>query len=367
MKCFVLTKKHIIAAAAAGVIIACGAIMLSQSKPETVAVFRAEDPGSIISDALPDGEEPSLIEKIKNAIIKEKNKTPDEIIGSYGSVFENAEPSPAPATPQPSPQASEETEQSPAPSESVQPIEEKTINEKPAQISNETTYQVTAEDFQGESISFPKDMKVLIVHTHTTESYAPEDSSVAFDNSRSVDEQKNVIAVGEVIKQKLEENGIAVIHDKTVHDYPSYQGAYGRSLTTVKEQIAADPSIAMVLDVHRDAIVKSDGTRIKLTADINGADAAQVMLVCGSDGTGLNHPGWRKNLNFSIKLQQLCDKKFPGLMRPINLREERFNQHLTENSLILEMGTNGNTLSEAKTSAAFIGEALSELICQNQN
>lgn len=366
MKCFVVTKKHIAAVLSAAVIIPLSVFAVKNTSREAaVPVFRTTA-SDILSEALPTNDDPTIITKLKNFFEKEKNKKSADIISEFAPIF------PESTEKQQSEEAEHETPEPAPPAETVPPeptsepvpiqIEEKTTASNAAQIKNDTSYEIHTEDFAGEPLKFPKTAEVLIVHTHTTESYAPENSKTETDNSRSVDEEKNMIAVGEIVREQLEGMGIKVIHDKTVHDYPSYQGAYGRSLTTIKKHTESDKNICIVLDIHRDAIVKSDGTRVKLTADAAGKKCAQVMIVCGTNGTGLSHPGWQNNFNFAVKIQSKAAELYPGLMRPINLREERFNQHITTGSLILEIGTNGNTLTEAKNGAALVADALGKVI-----
>lgn len=199
--------------------------------------------------------------------------------------------------------------------------------------------------------------QVLIVHTHTTESY--------FEQDRSVDENLNMTAVGNVIEKKLTDGGIQTIHDTTVHDYPSYNGAYTRAAATTRSRLSENPGIKIVLDVHRDAVAAEDGSKLKLSCDINGEKTAQVMFVVGTDAQ-LEHKNWQENLCLALKLQREAKSMYPDLMRPINLREQRFNQQLSMGSIIIEIGTNGNTLEEAKRGAACIGDVLVKVLSENK-
>ena len=114
----------------------------------------------------------------------------------------------------------------------------------------------------------------------------------------------------------------------------------------------------VVIDLHRDAYVYPNGTKLRVEADVNGESCAQVMLVLGTDSMGLYHPYWRTNLSLAAKIQSAADVMYPGMMRPINLRRERFNMHVTKGSLLVEIGSNGNTLTEAKTAAENLGTAI---------
>lgn len=206
--------------------------------------------------------------------------------------------------------------------------------------------------------------QVLIVHTHTTECY--DGDGMVGEGDRTTDEAKNMIAVGERIKNVLEEYGIECIHDITVHDYPTYQGAYTRELATVRANLDKYPSIKVVLDVHRDAFIYSDGTKLKVECETNGENTAKVMLVCGTDAMGLEHTNWRENFKFAAKIQNAAQIMYPGMMRPINLRKERFNMHTSTGSLILEIGANGNTLKQALNAGENVARAMAAVLINQE-
>lgn len=190
---------------------------------------------------------------------------------------------------------------------------------------------------------------VLIVHTHSTEAYTIEPGweYEETEDCRTLDPAYSIIRVGTEIAEKLEENGISVLHDTTINDYPSYSGAYDRMADIIQGYLDQYPSIQMVLDVHRDAFENADGT--------NGATAVdgktRVMLVVGSNEGGLNHPDWQTNLSLAIKLEAQLNQTYAGLARPISLCTQRYNQHLTEKSLLVEFGAAGDTLAAALAAA----------------
>ena len=355
MKCFVITKKHIILSACAIMLITCIAVVKFRGNQKAVSAFKQSTPTSAISDVLPTLEEPSTIAYLKDFAKSKINREPNMIIESYGGLFENV---PMPQT-KTEPPVTDTISTTPSPTPI--PTKEQT-NSSAGELNNDTNYEIDSNIFSNKPLGFDKNTCILIIHTHTTECYTPETPTSINDTGRSTDESKNMIAIGEILKAELERYGLNVIHDKTVHDYPSYQNAYGRSLTTARKHISSNENIGIVLDIHRDAIVNPDGTRIKLVHDINGEKIAQMMIVCGTDGTGLSHPDWMSNLNFAFKIQEQADKEYPGLMRPINLRKERFNQHLTPGSLILEIGTHGNSLDEAKKGVTILGKIIGKVI-----
>ena len=180
--------------------------------------------------------------------------------------------------------------------------------------------------------------KVLIIHTHTTESYMPDD--------RNNNPEKNITRVGEEFAKVLNEKGIKTLHEKTVHDVP-YSKSYINEQKSIEKILAEHPSIEVIIDVHRDALYNSKNEKIKPVTTINGKKVAQVMLVCGTDAMGLPHNNWKSCFSFALKLQNDMNKNYPNFARPVNLREERFNTHMTANSVIFEVGANGNNLEEA--------------------
>lgn len=232
------------------------------------------------------------------------------------------------------------------------------------EIRNETDYDIDFTQLPAlpEGLDFDcGEPVVLIVHTHGSESYA-QDLEQTNSVFRSQDETQSVIAVGEVIAQTLEKRGYGVVHDKTLCDYPEYTGAYSRSRTVIQENLEQYPSLLLVLDVHRDAVENSDGTQMRMACTLGNGEASQLMLVVGSDGGGLEHPDWRQNLSLAAVLQARLSASYPGMMRPVNLRTERFNQDLGALSLLVEVGASGNTLEEAKTSAGCFGDMLAAVL-----
>lgn len=239
-------------------------------------------------------------------------------------------------------------------------------------VNNKTeTKSVNVKNELSKKASFGKITKeepyVLIYHTHTTEGYELLDKGWYSNdyNSRTKDSDKTVVRVGEEIAERLEKSGFKVIHDKTVYD-ASYNGAYSRSLVAVEKYLKQYPSIVVTLDVHRDAIHYNDGTRCKPTAEINGKKAAQVMIITGAEeGEVQAFPNWQKNLTFAIALQEKVEENYKGLMRPIFFCQRKYNMHVTPCSLLLEMGTDANTLEEAVYSGRLIGDSLAELLEEN--
>ncbi len=201
---------------------------------------------------------------------------------------------------------------------------------------------------------------VLIYHTHATEAYTKTDTMTYTPSGdyRTTDTSRNVVRVGAELKAVLEEHGIRVIHLTELFDHPSYTGSYGASLARMKTVLEKYPSIQVTIDVHRDAVIRPDGSQYRTEVIHNGETLAQLMFVVGTNASGLAHPDWRNNLNFAANLQADLAGTFPGLMRPLNLRRQRFNEHLRPGGLLLEVGSSGNTLEEALAAVRLFGDAL---------
>ena len=207
--------------------------------------------------------------------------------------------------------------------------------------------------------------QVLIMHTHGSEAYTPDgtDTYVPTGECRTLDTTKNVVRVGDEIAKVLTEMGLTVVHDTQLYDYPEYNGAYDRSLAAVRTWLEQYPSIRVVMDVHRDALVGEDGTIYKPITTVNGEQAAQVMLVMGSNAL-YDHPNWQENLSLAVKIQKEMNTLWPTLARPIGLRENRYNQQTTTGSLLVEIGAHGNTLQEALAAARMFARAAGAVLLE---
>ena len=205
--------------------------------------------------------------------------------------------------------------------------------------------------------------QVLIIHTHGSESYTmpPGQEYEATDTFRTTDTSCNMIRIGDEIAQALTDAGLSVVHDRTLYDYPSYSGAYNRSLASIEAYLEKYPSISFVLDVHRDAVQDADGTQYKLLCG-EDKNAAQLEFVVGSNGGGLRHDDWRENLKLACAVQETLHRDYPTLMRPITVRNSRYNQQTTAGSLLLEVGTAGNSLEEALNAARLFAAGFAETV-----
>lgn len=228
-------------------------------------------------------------------------------------------------------------------------------------IKNESSYTLT-EDILNPNINFTNKNDILIFHTHTCESYT-QTSEMQYKESgnfRTTDLNYSVARVGDELTKNLVSKNFNVIHDTTYHDYPAYTGSYNRSLLTVKSILEKNPQIQTVIDLHRDAIgSKSEyGPAVKIGEE----RVAQLMFVIGTNGGGLEHPNWNSNLKYAVKIQQKANEMFPGLFRPIIVRNSRYNQNLASGACIIEVGATGNTLEECIGSMKYLAEVIGEVM-----
>lgn len=362
---FIITRQGIkravmitgVLAAAAGVF-----TVIRLAHPAVPTFSGQEDiPRAILDAGTPHEDESKSIKNLIRSVLGFDTDKPETIIESSSAIFreDEAELDEVPDNTA----APSETQQPQMTASDVLPSHEQIVSARGLKLNNATNYNINLDSLCSSPMPIRLDdsgPEVLIMHTHTTECFSGDE--MAGESERTTDETHNMCAVGDVIENTLAEYGIRSYHDKTIHDYPSYQGSYTRALKTITENLRLYPSIKVVLDVHRDAYIYNDGTKLRVAANINGRDTAQVMLVLGTDSMGLEHPNWKENLTLAAKVQNAADIMYPGLMRPVNLRRERFNMHASKGSLLMEIGSNGNTLDEALSSGEYIARALAAVL-----
>ncbi len=200
--------------------------------------------------------------------------------------------------------------------------------------------------------------EVLIIHTHGTEAYINTSDS---GNSRSKNTAKNIVRVGEELANVLRAYGISVIHSKTMHDEISYVNSYASSKKEAEDYLEKYPTIKYIIDVHRDAL-GTEESPVKTYTEINGVKTAQLMFVMGTNAAGGDHPNFKENLTTASHIQQTTNKLYPTLMRPMSIRPIIFNQNLTMGSMILEVGSDANTLEEAIAAVRMFGRCFAECV-----
>ena len=200
---------------------------------------------------------------------------------------------------------------------------------------------------------FGEDPAVLILHTHTTESYTRQGEDYRETSSwRTLDPEYNMLAIGSLVAESLEEAGIRVIRVEDLHDYPSYSGSYIRSRQSIRDILKEHPGIQLVLDLHRDAAGEG-ANQMRTRAKVEAEDSAQLMVVIGT-----NHNAYEENLSLGLKLHVQLEQQNPGIMRPLQLRTQRFNQDLNPGALLIEVGAAGNSHKEARIAATQLAKAI---------
>ena len=203
--------------------------------------------------------------------------------------------------------------------------------------------------------------QILIVHTHGSEAYAmPKGKGyVATGTYRTADTACNVVRIGDEIASVLSSYGLSIVHDRTLYDDPLYDGSYERSAAGITEYLEKYPSITYVLDIHRDAVQDSSGQQYKLITK-EDPHCAQISFIMGSDN---DH--WQENLKLAIAASAAIAGSSPTAMRPITLRNSNYNQHLTSGSMLVEIGTAGNSLDEALTAGRLFARGFAAAVLEN--
>ncbi|MCC5910323.1 MAG: stage II sporulation protein P [Clostridiaceae bacterium] len=201
---------------------------------------------------------------------------------------------------------------------------------------------------------------ILIYHTHGTESYYPASEG----NYHTLRKEYSVITVAEIMAEELEKRGYNVIHDTTYHDYPSYSGSYSRSLETARKILKENPSIKVVLDVHRDGYdhIETNPNRARLVsnnqATINDETSTKFQFVIGPAA-----PNRSEVETFANYVKAISDSKYPGFSKPILVKPYgQFNQFLSNHYALLEVGSNANTIEEAKRSAVYLADVFADAL-----
>lgn len=202
--------------------------------------------------------------------------------------------------------------------------------------------------------------QILIYHTHGSEAYR---------GSRKGRKSDTVIGVGDVLTKRLEQKNIKVVHDRNIYDVKNGKEerskAYNYAATAIEKNLKKYPSIQVVIDLHRDGVNEST----KLVTRQNGKRMAQIMFFNGMSRTATNgnikylkKPNKQTNLAFSLQLQAQAALKYPGFTRKIYVKGYRYNLHYRGRSLLVEVGAQNNTLSEAKASMSLLAELLNNVL-----
>ncbi|MGB4504903.1 MAG: stage II sporulation protein P [Syntrophaceticus sp.] len=196
-----------------------------------------------------------------------------------------------------------------------------------------------------------KPIEVAVYHTHNAETYIPF-------QGKSRDEGKNggITLVGEEIVKTLSQHGVRAVQDLTIHDYPDHPTSYIKSKVTAKRLLEEYPDLKILIDLHRDA-----GIPKKQTVVIDGKEAAKLLFVIGN-GQRISNPHWRENYALARQIANRLDEKYPGLVKAVRLKDGCYNQNLSPNAILVEVGSDKNTLDEALITGRCFAEVVAELI-----
>ncbi len=244
---------------------------------------------------------------------------------------------------------------------------------KNVQVKNASSIDINIEEELNSELGFTMSEsdkpQVLIYHTHTCESFLTYDTGYYYESfyPRTTDNSQNVCAVGEEISNQLNAAGIVTIHDTTQHDNPSYNGAYDRSLETINKYLEKYPSIKVVLDIHRDGI-GGDDSKSKPVFMVNGKKAAQIMILSGYEyDPSLGFEDWEYNLRFALQIQREAENMYPGMVRPLYFADFMYNMDVNTGSLLIEIGSDSNTLEEVRYSGYLLGNVLTSVLKKNMS
>ena len=216
-------------------------------------------------------------------------------------------------------------------------------------VINNTDYSIT--DLLNASYTKPEldteSPYILIYHTHTSEEYYGGGT---------------VVDVGNAMAEEFERLGYKTVHLTEVYDKEQFSGSYSRSVKGAQAMLEKYPTVKLVFDIHRDAITTDSGVTYQPLTVIDGENCAQVMFVCGTDEKGLTHPNWRENFKFALDVSRTIGKNYSALSRPVNLRGDRFNTHLTDYSFLIEVGSSANTVDEAKRAAVYTARSIIDTV-----
>ncbi len=199
--------------------------------------------------------------------------------------------------------------------------------------------------------------KVAVIHTHSSEAYRPTSGA-----DYCWGKPDGVIKVGATLAEELSGKlGVSTVHSSAIHDYPNWTRSYSAAYDTMKSLIKSYPTVDVVLDIHRDSLPASKSNLKAATCD--GEKVARVLFVVTDDTSGLAHPNWRRNYEFALKLSAQLETMYPGVTRGVAIHKHaRFNQHLHDRAIIVEIGGTSNTIEEANRAARLVARALARVI-----
>lgn len=241
------------------------------------------------------------------------------------------------------------------------------LTNKKITIMNETKNKVNIEQLLKEPLRFKfnkKSDKILIYHTHTTESYIEDisqlDSQIL---TRTTDPKYSVVRVGKELSNEFKNMfNYQVIHNTTIHDYPNYNKSYINALKNITGILEDKPSVKIVIDLHRDAI--ANNKKLRKVGNMNEKKVAKIMFVVATGEAEKNHPRWKENLKLALKIQDNLNEICPELTQNIHLCKYRYNQHMSSGAMLIEIGGDGNLMEECLESTKYLARAINDVIAK---
>ncbi len=231
---------------------------------------------------------------------------------------------------------------------------------------------VTEEEIVSETVSQDVEPlpRVLIYHTHASEAYLlTEDEPYEASGSwRTLDNTRNVVAIGALLQATLlTEYGIRAIHDTGNYEAPKLASAYSRSLVAMEQCSTNYPTVTLYIDLHRDAYGKNEENTAKDYITLSGKEVARIMLVVGTGegatGSGFGEmPNYEANLQLAERITERLRKTDERLARDIRVKTGRYNQHVSDNCMLVEVGHTANTFTQAVNSVPYLAEAIAEIL-----
>lgn len=240
-----------------------------------------------------------------------------------------------------------------------------TVTPEPAETSlaldteNEHTDPAVVTRVSSQALPLSNGKRVLIYHTHTHEAYQMTDQEpyTPLENWRTDDRSHNIVRVGDELTAELEKRGFEVVHDDTDFEQDDLSTSYSRSLEALLQR--ADEDYDLIIDLHRDAYIEG----AQLTCSYAGRKSANLMVLIGKGDSFQEKPHFQENYALACALTEKINGLCPGLGREVMVKTGRYNQHFSDHSLLIEVGSNGNTLEEALSSMPILADAIEEVLC----
>ena len=224
---------------------------------------------------------------------------------------------------------------------------------------NEHTDPAVVAQVSSQALPLSNGKRVLIYHTHTHEAYqmTEQEAYTPLENWRTDDNDHNIVRVGDELADELEKRGFEVVHDDSDFEQDDLSSSYSRSLEALLQRSAEE--FDLIIDLHRDAYVEG----AQLTCSYAGRKTANLMVLIGKGDSFQEKPHFQENYALACALTERINGLCPGLGRDVMVKTGRYNQHFSDHSLLIEVGSNGNTLEEALCSMPILADAIEELLC----